>query len=101
MLSLLAWVGMIGEFWFLLYLVEAPRDLTSFVLLFTAVRLAFLLPLPGGIGSVEAALFWGFQSLGAPLETAAALILLMRLRDAVILLSGAFILPVLQSEARA
>lgn len=92
-LSLLGWAGMIAEFWLLLHFVDVPVDLTSFVFLFTVVRLAFLLPLPGGIGSVEAALFWAFQALALPLSAAAGLIVLMRLRDVVILLAGAAVLP--------
>lgn len=92
-LSLLAWAGMIGEFWLLLVFVDVPLDLPTFVFLFAVVRLAFLLPLPGGIGSVEAGLFWAFQALGLPLPAAAALIVLMRLRDVVILLAGAAALP--------
>ena len=95
--SIAAWIGMIGEFGFLLYLADIPIELTSFILLFTVVRLAFLLPLPGGIGSVEAALFWAFQSMELPLAMAASLIVLMRLRDLLILLSGALVLPSLNS----
>lgn len=96
-LSLLAWTGMIAEFWLLLSFVEVPLDLVTFVFLFTVVRLAFLLPLPGGVGSVEAGLFWAFQALALPLPAAAGLIVLMRLRDVVILLAGAAALPGLQS----
>jgi uncharacterized protein (TIRG00374 family) len=96
-LSVLAWAGMIGEFWLLLNFVRVPLDLTTFVFLFTVVRLTFLLPLPGGIGGVEAGLFWAFQVLALPLPAAAGLILLMRLRDVVILLGGAAALPGLQS----
>lgn len=96
-LSLLAWTGMITEFWLLLSLVDVPLDLATFVFLFTVVRLAFLLPLPGGIGSVEAGLLWAFQALDLPLPAAAGLIVLMRLRDVVILLAGAAALPGLQS----
>jgi uncharacterized protein (TIRG00374 family) len=98
LVSILGWVGMLAEFWFLLYLVDAPRDLASFVFLFTVVRLAFLLPLPGGIGSLEAALFWAFQSMEFDLATAVGLIVLMRLRDVMVLLSGAIVLPVLNSR---
>ncbi len=96
-LSLLAWTAMTGEFWFLLTLLDIPTDLSTFVFLFTVVRLAFLLPLPGGVGSVEAGLFWAFQTLALPLPAAAALIVLMRLRDVIILLAGAALLPGLQS----
>lgn len=98
-LSLLAWAGMIAEFWLLLTFVDAPLDLATFVCLFAVVRLAFLLPLPGGIGSVEAGLFWAFQTLDLPLPAAAGLIVLMRLRDVIILLAGAAVLPGLQSPS--
>ncbi len=98
-LSLLAWIGMIAEFWLLLTFVDVPLDLATFVFLFTVVRLAFLLPLPGGIGSVEAGLFWAFQVLDLPLPAAAGLIVLMRLRDVIILLAGAAALPGLQSPS--
>lgn len=103
-LSLLAWVGMIAEFWLLLSFIDASSaadvafDLTSLIFLFAVVRLAFLLPLPGGIGSVEAALFWSFQALALPLPAAAGLIMLMRLRDVVILLASAMALPGLHSR---
>jgi uncharacterized membrane protein YbhN (UPF0104 family) len=100
LVSILAWVGMLAEFWFLLYLVDSPRDLASFVFLFTVVRLAFLLPLPGGIGSLEAALFWAYQSMESSLAIAAGLILLMRLRDMLVLLSGAMALPTLNSRGQ-
>jgi len=96
-LSLLAWTAMLGEFWFLLTLLDIPADLSTLVFLFTVVRLAFLLPLPGGVGSVEAGLFWAFQALALQLPAAAALIVLMRLRDVIILLAGAALLPRLQS----
>lgn len=96
-LSLLAWVGMIVEFWLLLHFTAVPVDMATFVFLFAVVRLAFLLPLPGGVGSVEAGLFWAFQSLALPLPAAASLIVLMRLRDVVILLAGAAVLPGLHS----
>ena len=96
-LSLMAWVGIIGEFWLLLSFVDVPLNLATFIFLFTVVRLAFLLPLPGGVGSVEAGLFWAFQSTGLPMSAAAALIILMRLRDIVVLLIGAAMLPGLQA----
>lgn len=100
-LSLLGWTGMISEFWLLLYLVGLDFDPTTFMVLFTAVRLAFLLPLPGGIGSVETGLFWAFSALDLPLPAAAGLIALMRLRDVLVLLSGALMLPGLSAVAAA
>ncbi len=96
LLSVMAWLAMIVEFWLLLRFVGIEQQLLTFVFLFTVVRLAFLLPLPGGVGSVEAGLFWALQLLALPLSAAAGLIVLMRLRDVVILLSGAALLPGLQ-----
>ena len=96
LLSLVSWVGMVLEFWLLLEFISVPIDVATFIFLFVIVRLAFLLPFPGGIGTVEAALFWAFQSLTLPLSAAAALITLMRLRDLVILVTGAVVLPGLQ-----
>ena len=93
LLSLLAWVGMIAEFWILLRFAGLEVDGAEFVLLFTVLRLAFLLPLPGGIGSVEAGLLLAFQALALPLSAAAALIALMRLRDVLVLILGALLLP--------
>ena len=97
--SCLAWAGMIVEFWFLLGLAQVPFDVTDFILLFTVMRLAFLLPLPGGIGSLEAGLFWSFQALGLPLSMAASTVVLLRVRDLSLLLSGAFFLPTLNSRS--
>ena len=97
--SCMAWAGMIVEFWFLLVLAQVPFDVTDFILLFTVMRLAFLLPLPGGIGSVEAGLFWSFQALGLPLSMAASVVVLMRVRDLSLLLSGALVLPAVNSRS--
>ena len=97
--SCMAWAGMIVEFWFLLGLAQVPFDVTDFILLFTVMRLAFLLPLPGGIGSVEAGLFWSFQTLGLPLSMATSVVVLMRVRDLSLLLSGALVLPAVNSKS--
>jgi len=99
-LSLLGWVAMISEFWLLLWLVDLDFDLSSFVFLLAVTRLAFLLPLPGGIGSVEAGIFWAFSVLALPLPVATGLIVLMRLRDFVVLLAGALMLPGLSASTK-
>lgn len=99
-LSLLGWVAMISEFWLLLRLVDVDFDLSSFVFLLAVTRLAFLLPLPGGIGSVEAGIFWAFSVLALPLPAAIGLIALMRLRDCVVLLAGAMMLPGLSATPK-
>jgi len=90
--ALLGWAGMIFEFWLLLRFFDIEPGFTALVLLVVAMRLAFLLPLPGGVGTLEAAMFWAFTGLGLPLTGAAAVIAMMRLRDIVVLLVGIFAL---------
>src|SRR6056297_472508 len=91
-LSLLGWAGMLVEVWLLLNFFAIESDFTTLVLLMVAMRLAFLLPLPGGIGTLEVAIFWAFTGLGLSLTGAAAIIAMMRLRDIVVLLVGLFAL---------
>lgn len=87
-LSLLAWTGLLAELWFLLVLLNLQVTLAGFLVILVATRLAFLLPLPGAIGTLEAAVYWAFQGLSLPAGGALGLIALMRLRDAAILALG-------------
>jgi uncharacterized protein (TIRG00374 family) len=86
--SALGWLAMLAELALLLYFLGLTPALFDVVLLVVAMRVALLLPAPGGIGPVEAALLWAFQLLDLPLTAAASLIVLMRLRDLCILLLG-------------
>ncbi len=86
--SILVWGLILAELYFLLHLLGVGVSAQQFVLIAVAIRLAMLLPLPGGIGTIEAALLWCFQMLDLPIGEAFALIALMRLRDIAILLAG-------------
>ncbi len=88
LLSALGWAGLIAELQLILWLTDTPVPFTGFLLLFVALRLALLLPLPGGIGTMEAAVFWTFHYLNLPMESALVMIALMRLRDVVVLVFG-------------
>jgi glycosyltransferase 2 family protein len=88
LLSLAAWAVLLTELALLLAFLAVDITLPGFVLIVVALRLALLLPLPGGIGTVEAAVLWSFQLLALPLSAAIGLIALMRLRDVIILLTG-------------
>ncbi|HDZ09206.1 lysylphosphatidylglycerol synthase transmembrane domain-containing protein [Pseudohongiella sp.] len=96
-LSLLGWALMIFEVWLVLAFFDIRLNAVELALILVAMRLALLLPLPGGIGTLEAAVFWTFQSLALPVESALGLIALMRLRDVVVLLSGLLCLRALQT----
>lgn len=96
--SLFNWAIILAELWLLLVFAQVPVDLQDFTLIAVSIRLAMLLPLPGGIGTIEAALLWSMQMLGYEIGDALVLIALMRLRDTVILLVGAASLVALRSR---
>jgi len=91
-ISFLAWAALVGELALLLDFSNVNVGFTAFLLILIAMRLALLLPIPGGIGTLEASIFWSFQYLDLPTTAAIALIALMRLRDLAILLFGLYCL---------
>lgn len=92
LLSLLGWAGMIFEILLLLHFFGVEASFTTLVLLLVGMRLAFLLPLPGGVGTLEAAVFWVFAAMGLPLAGATAVLAMLRFRDGLILCVGLFAL---------
>lgn len=94
-LSIVGWAGLIGELWLLLGFFDLELDVYAFLVILVSMRLAFLLPLPGGLGTLEAALFWAFEYLSLPPAAAMGLIALMRLRDVLVLMAGLWFLRVL------
>lgn len=87
-LSLLGWAGLLGELYLILRFVGIEADLYGFLLILVAMRMALLLPMPGGVGTLEASVLWSFHTLNLPASAALGLIALMRTRDAIILLIG-------------
>lgn len=87
-LSLLGWAGLLGELYLILHFVGINADLYSFLLILVAMRMALLLPMPGGVGTLEASVLWSFHTLNLPTSAALGLIALMRVRDALILVIG-------------
>ncbi|TFH73548.1 flippase-like domain-containing protein [Gammaproteobacteria bacterium LSUCC0112] len=88
MVSLAGWGLIVLEMWLVVGFFDIQLQLSALVLILVAMRLALLLPLPGGIGTLEASVFWSFQALGLPVSAALGLIAIMRLRDALVLISG-------------
>ncbi|HSC69375.1 MAG TPA: lysylphosphatidylglycerol synthase transmembrane domain-containing protein [Cellvibrio sp.] len=88
LLSIAGWIGLIGELALIMAFVDVQLDLSGFILIMVAMRLALLLPVPGGIGTLEASVLWSFQTLNLPASAAIGLIALMRARDAIVLLAG-------------
>ncbi len=80
-ISLLSWTLMVGEIWLVLRFLGVSFDLLEVIAVITASRLAFLFPLPGGIGALEAGLVIAFQALGHTPTEALALSAMIRARD--------------------
>lgn len=87
-LSVLGWIAIFAEMALVLAFLDIEVNVTGLVLILVAMRLALLLPLPGGIGTLEASVLWSFQTLELPASAAIGVIALMRLRDALVLLAG-------------
>ncbi|MES2603308.1 MAG: flippase-like domain-containing protein [Pseudomonadota bacterium] len=100
LLSLLGWAALLVELLLLLHFLGLSLEPFEFILIIVAMRLAMLLPAPGGIGTIEAALLWSFQLLQLPATAAIGLIALTRLRDAIVLVIGLWCLARLQRASK-
>ena len=80
-ISAVSWAALIGEYWLTLQFLGARPTAGQTVAALTAMRLAFLLPLPGGLGALEASQVLVFAALGFSPALGAALSLLIRARD--------------------
>ena len=88
LLSLGGWILIIVEMWLVLGFFDIQLSSSGLVLILVAMRLALLLPLPAGIGTLEASVFWSFQALALQVSAALGIIAVMRLRDVLVLSAG-------------
>ncbi len=79
--SLLSWILMVGEVWLVLRFLGLSFNAIEVIAIITTSRLAFLVPLPGGIGALEAGLVVAFQALGHSPAEGLALSAMIRARD--------------------
>jgi len=84
----LGWVLMIAEFYLMASFLGVPLTLAQLIALLTAARVAFLLPLPGGLGTLEASQVWALGLMGLNPTAGISLSLLIRLRDVMLGLLG-------------
>jgi uncharacterized membrane protein YbhN (UPF0104 family) len=82
------WGLSIFEYWVMLRYLGISMDLTQVITTLTAARLAFLLPSPSGLGTLEASQVLAFSALGFDPAQAMAVALLIRGRDTMIGLLG-------------
>ncbi|MDA0241903.1 MAG: lysylphosphatidylglycerol synthase transmembrane domain-containing protein [Chloroflexi bacterium] len=88
LLSVVSWLLLAGEYWLMAQFVGLRMTGWQAVALLTAVRLAYLLPMPGVIGSLEASQIWALGAMGLPPALGLSLSLLIRVRDVALALVG-------------
>jgi uncharacterized protein (TIRG00374 family) len=92
--GLLQWSGFLAELWMIYAFMGTPLGVYALLTVAVAARLAFLLPLPGGLGALEAGQMLALTSLGGDPAAAAAACGIMRVRDLVVISTGAgMVLP--------
>ena len=80
-ISLLAWICMIAEYWLALRVLGIHLEPFQVIFALTAVRIAFLLPFPAGVGALEAGQVAAMQMLGVEPALGISVSLLIRARD--------------------
>ena len=79
--SLLGWLLLIGEFWLMFNFLGLRLNLAQVAALLIAARFAILLPLPGGLGTLEASQVFALSMLGLNPAIGISAMLLIRGRD--------------------
>jgi len=82
--SLLAAFGMVIEFFFITRFLGIDLSLRQTIVAWTAGWLSFLLPLPGGLGALEASQVFSLGAFGIPAVSAIGVTLIIRARDLLI-----------------
>ena len=80
-LSIVIWGVMTLEYWLALRFLGIQVDLLQAVAALTAARIAFLFPLPGGLGALEASQILAMEALGLNPALGLSISLLIRGRD--------------------
>ena len=79
--SLLGWLLLIAEYGLLLSFLGVELTAVQLITALTAMRVAYLLPLPGGLGAMEASQMLALNALGLNGAVGVSASLLIRLRD--------------------
>ena len=90
LVSLLAAIGTVIEYFFILSFLNIHLFFSQTIAAWTAGWLAFLVPLPGGLGALEASQVFALGAFGISAASAISVTLLIRARD--ILIGGLGIL---------
>ncbi len=79
--SIVSWGALIGEFWYMTYTLGLGLSFVQAITLLLAMRVAILLPMPAGLGVLEASLAMATAALGLSPAAGISLGLLIRVRD--------------------
>lgn len=94
--SMAAWAGMAAEYFLMANFLRASLSFEQILAALTAALFAFLLPLPGGLGALEASQVYALTMMGYAPSIGISLSLIMRARDFLnggigLLLAGKFV----------
>jgi glycosyltransferase 2 family protein len=87
-ISLASWVGVIFEFWLMTEILGLQLTPVESMAALLAARIAILLPMPAGLGALEASQALAMNSLSINPAKGVAISLLIRMRDVLIALLG-------------
>ena len=87
-IALLGWIALLFELFMMMEALGVSPNFYEVIFVMLGIRIALLMPIPGGVGTIEASLFWSFEILGLTLAGAGGLIALSRLRDVIVLFIG-------------
>jgi len=79
--SLLSWAGMAAEYFMMAGFLQAQLNAEQTLAALTAALFAFLMPLPGGLGALEASQVYVMTTFGHTAAIGISISLLMRARD--------------------
>jgi hypothetical protein len=79
--SLFAWAGMAAEYFMMAGFLQAQLSAEQTLAALTAALFAFLMPLPGGLGALEASQVYVLTAFGHPAAIGISISLIMRARD--------------------
>ncbi|MCP5098408.1 MAG: hypothetical protein GY943_22895, partial [Chloroflexi bacterium] len=87
-ISVVGWLLLIAEYWLMLRFLGLMMTPLQAIALITAARIAILLPLPGGLGTLEASQVLALGAMGEPTAVGISISLLIRVRDVALGLLG-------------
>jgi uncharacterized membrane protein YbhN (UPF0104 family) len=79
--TLLSWIVLYLEYWLALHFLDLSLTLPQVVGVLTAARLAFLTPLPGGLGALVSSQILAISAMGYSIEDGASVAIIIRARD--------------------